>query len=632
MGFVYRVRQKSLGRIVALKILDPQMGNPKTFAERFFREARALANLNHPNIVTIHDYGTTSTATDNSCSIEPGSSNEYHYLLMEYVDGVNLRQAMRVGRFTPQQALAMVPPICEALQFAHGRGIVHRDIKPENILLDRDGRIKLADFGIARMMHVVEAPAQTATTTLSQANKSELTQDVVLGTPSYMAPEQRTDPSSVDQRADIYSLGVVLYEMLTGEVPVQGMPLQHRLISVDIRIDEIVLRALEANPARRYACASDLTNAITAVTRSSSIETLSVELPKAGASAPWIQRFKSTNNTRWMKYFRRFLVIYLLLIPFVIGIGLATRPGPTRVSRFAVSNIEVDGNVLLLQVNLAVENWSIVSYHNFVGPPLSDNVFVETEENSIGKPWNPIYAQPLEGNLTFMVVNAGMNDYRYAYAFPDHATAQMAAESARLLWQQPINDSDSADAETIQLDPGTRLVLFEFVDERSQSFSSSLLLTNLQSLTQKTRASASCGGSWDESQGVFSWTFTFDKSYLATAKIDNNQIEFNSNLADISDEPLPDPVTGAPISLTFIRIDKANTKVQVSIDGKKMVEYDVAKNIKQLLEGFQRRHQSSINTFVGLPFELFRVGDHVLSVQVGKEADAPNFIRISESK
>jgi len=112
MGSVYKVKQKSLGRIVALKVLNARTSTNTTFPERFAREARALAELNHPNIVTIHDFG---------------CNGDLYYLLMEYIDGVNLRQAMNAGRFTPQQALAIVPPICEALQFAHLRGIVHRE-------------------------------------------------------------------------------------------------------------------------------------------------------------------------------------------------------------------------------------------------------------------------------------------------------------------------------------------------------------------------------------------------------------------------------------------------------------------------------------------------------------------------
>ena len=137
MGVVYKARQKTLNRLVALKLLAPERVRDPKFAERFAREAQALAALNHPNIVTIHDFG---------------QAGGFYYLLMEFVDGVNLRQLLRARKFTPEEALAIVPPLCDALQFAHDRGIVHRDIKPENLLLDKAGRVKVADFGIAKMI------------------------------------------------------------------------------------------------------------------------------------------------------------------------------------------------------------------------------------------------------------------------------------------------------------------------------------------------------------------------------------------------------------------------------------------------------------------------------------------------
>src|SRR4051795_1504580 len=137
MGVVYKARQKSLNRFVALKLLAPERVADAKFAQRFTHEAQALATLNHPNIVTIYDFG---------------QAGGFYFLLMEFVDGVNLRQAMSAGRFTPEQALAIVPPVCEALQYAHEQGIVHRDIKPENLLLDKGGRVKIADFGIAKIL------------------------------------------------------------------------------------------------------------------------------------------------------------------------------------------------------------------------------------------------------------------------------------------------------------------------------------------------------------------------------------------------------------------------------------------------------------------------------------------------
>jgi predicted Ser/Thr protein kinase len=256
MGAVYKARQKSLGRLVALKILAPQHAANPDFAERFAREAKVLAEVSHPNIVTVHDFG---------------RAGEFFFLTMEFVDGVNLRQAMRAGRLTPQQALAIVPPICEALQFAHDRGIVHRDIKPENLLLDKEGRVKIADFGIARMLRVgarldvgdgtdgTNRTDKTNTSHLSYpSHEIGLTQESVIGTPSYMAPEQREHPASVDHRADIFSLGVVLYEMLTGELPGAKLQPPSKKVQIDVRLDEIVLRALEQNPELRFQSATEL--------------------------------------------------------------------------------------------------------------------------------------------------------------------------------------------------------------------------------------------------------------------------------------------------------------------------------------------------------------------------------------
>ncbi len=137
MGVVYKARQPKLNRLVALKILAPEKGADPKFAERFLREAQALARLSHPNIVTVHDFG---------------EAEGLYYLLMEYVDGMTLRQLLQGQKLAPEEALSIVPKICDALQFAHEQGVVHRDIKPENVLLDKQGRVKIADFGIAKLV------------------------------------------------------------------------------------------------------------------------------------------------------------------------------------------------------------------------------------------------------------------------------------------------------------------------------------------------------------------------------------------------------------------------------------------------------------------------------------------------
>ncbi len=241
MGAVYKARQPRLDRFVALKILPPATASDAGFAERFNREARALARLSHPNIVAVHDFG---------------QAGELHYLLMEYVDGGNLRQVEATGRLAPEQALAIVPQICDALQFAHNEGIVHRDIKPENLLLDKRGRVKITDFGIAKMLGL--AGGQTALTGARD----------IVGTPHYMAPEQVEKPQTVDHRADIYSLGVVFYEMLTGELPLGKFAPPSRKVQVDVRLDEVVLHALEKEPELRYQQASQVKTAVETITAS----------------------------------------------------------------------------------------------------------------------------------------------------------------------------------------------------------------------------------------------------------------------------------------------------------------------------------------------------------------------------
>ena len=231
MGAVFKARQPKLDRIVALKVLPKSLAGDAHFTERFTREARALARLNHPNIVSVHDFGESDTGG-------------FHFLLMEYVDGANLREAMQAGRFTPQQAFAVVPEICAALQYAHDEGVLHRDIKPENLLLDTKGRVKIVDFGIAKLVGAeIDAP---------------LTGSYAPGTPQYMAPEQIEHPTEVDHRADIYSLGVVFYEMLTGELPIGRFAAPSEKATVGGDVDSIVFRTLEKEPDRRQQSAGEV--------------------------------------------------------------------------------------------------------------------------------------------------------------------------------------------------------------------------------------------------------------------------------------------------------------------------------------------------------------------------------------
>ena len=231
MGDVYCARQTSLDRLVALKIIRPEAQASPGFADRFVREAQALAKLNHQNIVTVFDFG---------------QIDGVYYFIMEYIDGINLRQMLRAGKLGPSQALEIVPAVCDALQFAHNNGIVHRDIKPENIMVDTNGHVKIADFGLAKLLD-----KKTSGPMLTKANQA-------MGTMHYMAPEQFERPLDVDHRADIYSLGVVIYELLTGELPLGRFAPPSKKVSVDVRLDEIVLQSLEKEPSLRYQRVSEL--------------------------------------------------------------------------------------------------------------------------------------------------------------------------------------------------------------------------------------------------------------------------------------------------------------------------------------------------------------------------------------
>ncbi len=257
MGKVYRARHIQLGRTVALKVLSHTYASDPQFIERFRREAKALATLSHPNIVGVYDFG-----------VEAGLP----YLAMEFVEGVSLRKLLSERRLPPEEAFQIVPQLCDALEFAHAAGIVHRDVKPENILIDRTGTVKIADFGLAKMVDSGSSGSLTMT-------------NVSMGTPHYMAPEQFENFRGVDHRADIYSMGVVFYEMLTGELPMGRFHVPSRKARVNSRLDEIVMKTLEKEPAERYQRAREVKNDLT---------TANVQLPPperivvhAKANGPW---------------------------------------------------------------------------------------------------------------------------------------------------------------------------------------------------------------------------------------------------------------------------------------------------------------------------------------------------------
>jgi serine/threonine protein kinase len=236
MGVVYKAKQVALDRFVAIKLLPLEVSKNGAFADRFAREAKTLAMLNHPNIVAVHDFGKT----------EEG----HLFFVMEFIHGTNLWQLIHGVGIEPSQAMEIFSSVCDALLYAHMKGVVHRDVKPANVLLDTEGRIKVADFGLARMNSTnASGPAFTGP---------------VMGTPEYMAPEHLRDVN-VDHRADIYSLGVMLYEMLCRDLPRGAFDLPSRRTKVDARVDAVVIKAMQQVPDRRYQSTGDMKSAIEAI-------------------------------------------------------------------------------------------------------------------------------------------------------------------------------------------------------------------------------------------------------------------------------------------------------------------------------------------------------------------------------
>ncbi len=253
MGEVYLAQDTRLGRKVALKLLPPQFTIDPERVRRFEQEARTASALNHPNIVTIHEIGRTNGA---------------QFIVTEFVDGRTLRQRMTETRFSLPEALDVAIQVAGALEAAHAAGIVHRDIKPENIMLRADGYVKVLDFGLAKLTERQDfaSDSEGATRKLVKTNPG-----MVIGTVQYMSPEQARG-KEVDARTDIWSLGVVLYEMVTGRVPFEGetpshvivslmeheLPSLTRYLGVPGELDRIVTKALRKKKEQRYQTTADL--------------------------------------------------------------------------------------------------------------------------------------------------------------------------------------------------------------------------------------------------------------------------------------------------------------------------------------------------------------------------------------
>jgi serine/threonine-protein kinase len=249
MSSVYRAHDRLLERDVALKVLHEQFTADDDYVERFRREARSVAQLSHPNIVTV---------------IDRGEQDGRQFIVFEYVDGENLKSLVeREGPLPEREAVSLTLQVARALGFAHEHGLVHRDVKPQNVLLNGDGGAKVTDFGIARSLDVHGGLTQTGT---------------VLGTSDYIAPEQARG-SRVDAQSDIYSLGAVLYELLTGEVPFPGdnfvaVAMRHinepvpsvreRRPDVSPRLDAVIRRAMAKDPRDRFGSMDELCSVLSA--------------------------------------------------------------------------------------------------------------------------------------------------------------------------------------------------------------------------------------------------------------------------------------------------------------------------------------------------------------------------------
>jgi serine/threonine protein kinase len=273
MGEVYRARDERLDREVAIKVLPEEVAGDPDRIRRFEREAKALAALNHPNIATVYglertEAGSgTGSGTGSDPSLKPQASSPAVFLAMELLKGESLRAAIASGRLTVAKAVEYARAIADGLAAAHDRGIVHRDLKPENVFLTKDGRIKILDFGLAKLRQP-EVAVGTETPTASM----ETAEGAVMGTVPYMAPEQvRGEPA--DQRSDLFALGCVLYEMLAGRRPFGGgtsaeitaailkedaAPLASVVPGIAPSLAAVVSRCLEKRPQDRFDSAHDL--------------------------------------------------------------------------------------------------------------------------------------------------------------------------------------------------------------------------------------------------------------------------------------------------------------------------------------------------------------------------------------
>lgn len=229
MGAIYKARHRALGRSVAIKVLPQESSDQPEEIERFIKEARAMAKLKHPQIVTVFDFGQTA--------------QRHLYLVMEFVDGLDLHRRIRFRELNTERIFSIVDQLCDALQFAHAQGVIHRDIKPANILVSSDWRVKVVDFGLAREISLQGAG-----------------QEVEYGTPDYTSPERLILGAAVDHRADIYALGVLIHEMFTGHTTTAAQPEDGALLPGGVAA--VIARCTAEDPDQRFGSAMEVKTAL----------------------------------------------------------------------------------------------------------------------------------------------------------------------------------------------------------------------------------------------------------------------------------------------------------------------------------------------------------------------------------
>lgn len=324
MGTVFKARQTKLDRMVAVKIIRPETASDPAFAERFMREAKTLARLNHPNIVSVHDFGEVNLAEISAgLSVSGGT---LFFFIMEYVDGANLRQLMQSGKMSPELTLRIIQQVCDALQFAHEEGIVHRDIKPENLFLLRRKEtdfVKVVDFGISKSLR----------TTGEDEEQVRLTQTgMVLGTPLYMSPEQARGDDELDHRVDLYALGIIMYEAATGRVPFSGnnylsvisqvlnedpKPMRELRPELSDEFEAIVSKAMAKDRVDRYADAAAMLADVSAL-----IEDPTHSTERARISGPRRRLAKSKSSGKvalWIGAIALTVLALVVTVRFLMG-------------------------------------------------------------------------------------------------------------------------------------------------------------------------------------------------------------------------------------------------------------------------------------------------------------------------